>query len=124
MTNGDSSLIITTSLDPCLLVYPLSEWNAFEERLSRLPQFDDTVTAVRRIYVSGAIECEIDKLGRVLIPVTLRKHADLKRELVWAGMGRNVEIWSKSRFEQLRSDLLDDAERRQEIARRLTELGL
>jgi len=124
MTNGDSSLIITTSLDPCLLVYPLSEWNAFEERLSRLPQFDDTVTAVRRIYVSGAIECEIDKLGRVLIPVTLRKHADLKRELVWAGMGRNVEIWSKSRFEQIRSDLLDDAERRQEIARRLTELGL
>jgi MraZ protein len=117
-------LIITTALDPCLVAYPLQEWDNFEERLSKLPQFDENVTLLRRIYVSGAVECEFDKLGRILIPSPLRTHAGLTRDLVWAGMGQNIELWSKSEFDQIRSAVLDDAAKRQAMARRLAELGL
>lgn len=121
---GDARLIITTALDPCLVAYPLQEWDNFEERLSKLPQFDENVTLLRRIYVSGAMECEFDKLGRILIPAPLRQHANLTRDLVWAGMGQNIELWSKTDFEQIRSAVLDDAGKRQAMARRLAELGL
>jgi MraZ protein len=121
---GDARLIITTALDPCLVAYPLQEWDNFEERLSKLPQFDENVTLLRRIYVSGAMECEFDKLGRILIPAPLRMHANLTRDLVWAGMGQNIELWSKKEFEQIRSAVLDDAGKRQAMARRLAELGL
>jgi MraZ protein len=121
---GDVRLVITTALDPCLVAYPLQEWENFEERLSRLPQFDENVTLLRRIYVSGAMECEFDKLGRILIPAPLRQHASLSGEVVWAGMGQNLEIWSKSRFEQIRSAVLEDEVKRQAMARRLAELGL
>ncbi len=121
---GDSRLIVTTGLESCLVTYPMSEWLAFEERLSSLPQFDPTVAMLRRIYVSGAIECELDKLGRVLIPSGLRQHAGLKRDLLWAGMGRHIELWSKDLFEQMRTEVLDDQGRRMEMAERLAELGL
>lgn len=121
---GDSHLVITTGLDPCLVAYPVQEWDQFEERLSRLSQFDETVATLRRLYVSGASECEFDKLGRILIPVSLRQHASLKREVVWAGMGRNLEVWSKSRFEKIRTDALKDENKRREMARHLAELGL
>jgi MraZ protein len=99
-------------------------WIAFEERLAKVSQFDPTVAAIRRIYVSGAVECDLDKLGRILIPAVLRNHADFGRKVLWAGMGDYVELWSKPRFDALRNDILDDEEKRHAMAQRLAELGL
>lgn len=121
---GDCRIVMTTGLEACVVAYPLQEWIAFEERLAKLPQFDESVAMLRRIYVSGAVDCEVDKLGRVLIPATLREHASLKRELVWAGMGNQIELWDKGRFEGVRDNVLGDPEKRQSMARRLAELGL
>lgn len=122
--NGDSHLVLTTGLDPCLVAYPMREWLAFEERLSKLPQFDASVAMLRRIYVSSAVECEVDKHGRILVPASLRKHAALSRDALWAGMGRHAEIWSSERFESLRDGALEDPAQREAIAKRLAELGL
>jgi MraZ protein len=121
---GESRLVITTGLDPCLVAYSMSEWTAFEERLAKLPQLDPMVANLRRIFLSGAIETEVDKLGRLLIPQTLRDHAGLEREALWAGMGRYVELWAKDRFEALRAQVLGDETKRIEMAKRLAELGL
>jgi MraZ protein len=121
---GDSQLVLTTGLDSCLVAYPMAEWLAFEKRLSALPQFDVDVVTLKRIYVSGAVECEVDKVGRLLIPAALRKHAGLQRDALWAGMGSYIELWAKETFEDLRTEVLGDPDRRLEIARRLAELGL
>jgi MraZ protein len=121
---GDSQLVLTTGLDSCLVAYPMVEWIAFERRLSELPQFDADVVTLKRIYVSGAVECDVDKVGRLLIPAALRKHAGLKRDALWAGMGSYIELWAKASFEDLRKEVLSDEERRLGIARRLAELGL
>ena len=121
---GDGRLVITTGLDACLVAYPMAEWNAFEERLSRLPQFDPQVAQLRRIYVSGAVDVEIDRLGRLLIPSTLRDHAHLERDAVWAGMGKYVELWSKERWGRMQEGATSDDVKRLEMAKRLAELGL
>lgn len=122
--HGDSQLVLTTGLDSCLVAYPMAEWLSFEKRLAELPQFDADVVTLKRIYVSGAVECEVDKVGRLLIPAALRKHAGLQRDALWAGMGSYIELWAKESFEDLRKEVLSDQERRLEIARRLAELGL
>ncbi len=116
--------MITTGLEPCLVAYPMKEWALFEERLASLPRFDPSVAMIRRIYVSGATEIEIDKLGRVLIPAGLRDYGGLERNALWAGMGKHLELWAKDRFDELRASVLADAEQRFEMARRLAELGL
>ena len=121
---GDSQLVLTTGLDSCLVAYPMAEWMAFEKRLSELPQFDADVITLKRIYVSGAVECEVDKVGRLLIPAALRKHAGLQRDALWAGMGSYIELWAKESFENLQEEVLSDQDRRFEIARRLAGLGL
>jgi len=121
---GESRLVVTTGLEPCLVAYPMREWEAFEERLAKLPSFDASVAMLKRIYVSGAIECDLDKLGRLLLPSSLRDHAGLTRELLWTGMGRHVEIWDKPRFDALSRAALDDANKRDDMAKRLAELGL
>ena len=52
------------------------------------------------MYVSAAVECELDKAGRVLIPPHLREKAELdKSDALWAGMGRILELWSRARWD-------------------------
>ena len=121
---GDDRLILTTGLEPCLVAYPMQTWLAFEQELSAKPQFDPSVLALKRIYVSGAIDLELDKLGRLLIPASLRKYAGLTREAVWAGMGSNIELWDKDTFYGIQQESLGDPQRRLEIQQRLSELGL
>ena len=123
-SRDESKLVLTSGLDPCLVAYPMSEWEAFEQRLAALPRFDPSVAMIRRIYVSSAVELEMDKLGRVLIPIGLRGYAGLERQGLWAGMGTHLELWSKPRFDELRASVLEDPAQRLEMAQRLAELGL
>jgi MraZ protein len=118
---GERRIVITTSLDPCLLAYTPAEWLAFEDRLGKLPSFLPEVQKLKRIFVSGAVECELDEAGRILIPPTLRDHARLTKEVVWAGLGRYLELWDKHGFEKGNETTEDE---RRDMARRLGELGL
>jgi MraZ protein len=119
--SGERRIVLTSALDPCLVAYTHAEWSAFEERLSKLPQFDRAVQKLKRIYVSGAVECEIDDVGRILVPPTLRDHAHLKKEALWAGAGRYAELWDKDQWTK-HFETTDDE--RRDMAARLAELGL
>jgi MraZ protein len=118
---GERRVVLTSALDPCLVAYTPSEWSAFEERLAKLPQFDRAVQKLKRIYVSGAVECEIDDVGRILIPPTLREYAKLKKEAIWAGSGRYAELWDKDEWSKHFETTEDE---RRDIAARLAELGI
>jgi MraZ protein len=61
---------------------------------------EEDVQIFMHYFISGASECNIDKLGRVLIPPTLRKHAQLEREVVFVGMITRIQIWDKVRWEE------------------------
>ncbi len=118
---GERRVVLTSALDPCLVAYTMPEWTAFEDRLAKLPQFDRAVQKLKRIYVSGAVECEIDESGRILIPPTLREHAALKKEVMWAGSGKYAELWDKDTWRRYFESTDDE---RREISNRLGELGL
>jgi MraZ protein len=118
---GEKRIVLTSALDACLVAYAMPEWAAFEERLSKLPQFDRAVQKLKRIYVSGAVECDIDDSGRILVPPTLRDYAALKKDVLWAGAGKYAELWDKDAW--VAGFETTDAEKR-DIAARLAELGL
>jgi MraZ protein len=119
--NGERRVVLTSALDPCLVAYAMPEWAAFEERLGKLPQFDRAVQKLKRIYVSGAVECEVDDSGRILVPPTLREYAALEKEVLWAGNGKYAELWDK---ESWRAHFDTTEDERRDISARLAELGL
>jgi MraZ protein len=114
---------MTTGFDKCVVVYPQREWNTFEERFLKLPQFDKAVIALRRLYFGNAHEVEVDSVGRLLVPQSLRNHADLHREAIWLGQGPNLELWDQQNYSSMREQILGDAESREAIERRLAELN-
>lgn len=97
---GDMRLILTRALfDRCLHLYPMKAWEELEAKVAAMPQFEPNVVAFRRLYLSAAVDCELDKQGRVLIPPTLRDYAELSKDVVWAGMGRTAELWATERWQ-------------------------
>lgn len=116
-------LIVTTHISsPCLVAYPTGEWEAFEQRLAKLPQFEPSVMMLRRLYVGGAMECAIDKQGRVLIPPVLREYAGLEREACWVGGMKTLEIWSKKNWMEIVEGARRDVGA--DVLAKLGELGI
>jgi MraZ protein len=119
----DARLVVTPALgDPCLDVYPLRAWEDLEQKLSQLNAFDAQVIEFRRFYVSAAVECELDKQGRILVPTSLRDHASLSKSVLWLGHGQKAELWSREQWVAL-SKQKDSAELR-ELRAAMGRLGL
>ncbi|MCH1623884.1 division/cell wall cluster transcriptional repressor MraZ [Fredinandcohnia quinoae] len=92
--------VLTRGLDQCLFGYPLSEWKILEEKLKTLPLTKKDARAFTRFFFSGAIECELDKQGRINIATPLLSYAALEKECVVIGVSNRIEIWSKSKWEE------------------------
>ena len=107
--SGDTVLIVTPSLtDACLDVFPLKRWEAFEARVAELPRFDENVIKLRRLYVSAAVECEVDGQARVLVPQALRERGKLDKAVVWAGMVDKAELWSADLWDRASTPAPED----------------
>jgi MraZ protein len=100
-SEAERPFVLTPALfDPCLHLYPLDAWEEFEAKVAELPSMDPHIVRFRRLYVSAAVECELDKAGRVLVPPHLRERAQLEKDVLWAGMGRHLELWAKHRWDE------------------------
>ena len=93
-----NSFILTRGLDGCLFGYPQNEWKKLEEKLKNLPLAKKEARAFTRFFYSAATECEVDKQGRITIPLTLRKHAALDKICRIVGVSDRIEIWGEDRW--------------------------
>lgn len=94
------SFVVTKGLDNCLFVYSMTEWNKLEAKLKGLPFTKADARAFTRLFFSGALECELDKQGRILLPANLREYAKLEKDTVIIGVSSRVEIWSKENWDK------------------------
>jgi MraZ protein len=107
LSSNYNDRLIITNFDSCLVAYPYDEWVKLEENFRQLSILDEEVQSFMHYFISGATECTIDKLGRMLIPPTLRKHAALEREIVFVGMITRIQIWDKGRWEKTFTEAQD-----------------
>ncbi|MCB5161405.1 division/cell wall cluster transcriptional repressor MraZ [Marinomonas algarum] len=101
------SIVIT--IDPisrCLLLYPLAEWEIIQAQLNSLPTFQPQARRLQRLLVGHATDLEIDKAGRVLLPMPLREFARLEKKVTLLGQGKKLEIWSQDEWELQRDHYL------------------
>lgn len=96
--------IVTRGLDGCLF----NEWAILEQKLKALPLTKRDARAFVRFLYSAATDCEIDKQGRINIPITLRAHASLEKKCVIVGVSNRLEIWSAERWNEFTSETADN----------------
>ena len=101
------ALVCTVDIrQPCLLLYPLHEWEKVEQKLLALSNFDPTQRRIQRVMQGFATECEMDSAGRVLLSPTLRQHAQLEQQIMLVGQLNKFEIWQDQQWQkQISEDL-------------------
>lgn len=115
------TFIVTRGLDHCLFAYPMSEWKLIEEKLKSLPLTQSDARAFVRFFFSGATECEMDKQGRITLPLNLREYAQLDKDVVSVGVSTRVEFWSRNRWEDY---VKQASESFDAIAEKIVDLGI
>ncbi len=115
---GDT-FMVTKGLDGCLSIYDMEGWKNLEAKLQALPLTNANARKFTRFMLGGAIECEVDKQGRILIPSNLREFAHLTKDVALVGVGGRIEIWDKETWTQVSA--YDDME---EIAENMEGLGI
>ncbi len=115
-----SRVIVTRGLEGCLFVYSESEWNIIVSQLKTLPFTKKDARAFSRFFLSGAIEAEFDKQGRINIPSPLIGYASITKNCVVIGVNDRLEIWAEDSFNKFMNDNEDDLS---DIAEHLFDVG-
>jgi MraZ protein len=102
-----AELVLTIDTEsPCLLLYPLNEWEIIERKLQSLPSFNAAARRIQRLLIGHATDLEMDANGRILMPTVLREYAELDKKIVLIGQGKKFEIWSEQKWQDAREHWL------------------
>jgi MraZ protein len=101
-SNYSTKLYITNApFDRCLYIYPFEEWNRLQEQVRNKPRYDEAIRFFMRRVVGSAVEVEMDKQGRILIPVALREDASINGDVVIVGQIDRIELWNRDDWKTL-----------------------
>jgi MraZ protein len=100
----ENGFVINRNLhQKCLVLYPISEWEKLNKKLSKLNRLIKANDVFVRKFTGGATGCEADSAGRILLPKALNEYADIKTDIKVLGSNNVIEIWDKKLYE----DFLD-----------------
>ena len=113
--------VVTKGLDNCLFLYGIDEWEKLAHNLAQLPISKSNTRAFSRLMLAGAMDVEIDKQGRIVIPEYLRKFAQISKKVVVAGLYNRIEIWDQEAWDNYKNETESDSN---QIAEHLNELNI
>tara|TARA_Y100000310_G_C20700909_1_gene829800 strand:+ start:6335 stop:6829 length:495 start_codon:yes stop_codon:yes gene_type:complete len=113
--------VVTKGLDDCLFLYTTEEWEKLAEKLASLPISKSNTRSFARLMLAGAMDVEIDKQGRMLLPDYLRKYASMKKKVIIAGLYNRLEIWDDLKWNKYKKGMESKSG---DIAEALGELGV
>jgi MraZ protein len=117
---GDK-VVITRGIDGCLFVYTSEEWQKASEKWSSLTISQTEARSFARMMLAGAMEVQLDKLGRILVPDYLKDYAGLKKNVIVCGLSNRLEIWDEEKWETYKKEAEKGVD---EIVSKLGGLGI
>ena len=92
--DNENTFVITRGMDPCIWVYPLSQWKEIETNLRGL----SSLSKIHRTFVRNtaryAFPSTYDKQGRITLTPSLIEYARLEKNALIIGMVNKMEIWN------------------------------
>lgn len=95
-----NEVVVKRGFEPCLVIYPMVEWRKVFSKVSGLNEFNKEYRAFQRNFLRGSTEVDLDATGRLLIPKSMAKYADIDKELIVVGMGNRIELWNPEKYEE------------------------
>jgi len=96
-------LVISRGMEKCIWIMTASVWERYEQGLrarSKEENLNDEEWEVLEYKIIGHAQgVELDKAGRIAIPPTLRKHANLTKDCMVINGKNRLSIWDCETFE-------------------------
>ncbi len=116
-----NKVVVTRGLDNSLVLYTLDEWKKLAEKLASLPISTANTRAFSRLMLAGAMDCDIDKQGRIVLPGYLKQYAKIQKKMVFAGLYSRIELWSEELWNKYKAETEKNSNK---IAEQLGDLGV
>jgi len=114
-------VVIAPGLDNCLSVFALKEWQKIAGKLSLSSMLASDNRSFNRFMFGGAVEAEVDSIGRVLLPDFLRERGNLKNKVVIIGVQNRLEIWNEKAWDDYKQVI---EKRADTLAEKLGQVGV
>lgn len=108
-------LVMARGQERCVYLLPFDEFRRIASQIQRTSVGNKAAREYLRVLLSGAVDQEPDKQGRVVVPQMLRDYANLGSDIVVIGVGTRAELWNKDAWESYLaqkeegySDIADD----------------
>ncbi|MDG1134694.1 MAG: division/cell wall cluster transcriptional repressor MraZ [Pseudomonadales bacterium] len=106
---SENKVVVTIDMrEPCLLLYPLSDWEVVQGKLESLSNINPQARLLQRLLIGHATDLQLDGAGRLLLPSMLRDFAQLEKKLVLVGQGNKIEIWSEQNWQQRMGEWVEE----------------
>lgn len=113
--------VVTRGIDRCLFLFTKGEWEKYAQKIVAMPPAQKNARDFARMMLGGAMDLELDRQGRVVVPDYLRTYAGTKKKVVIVGLGTRMEIWDAAVWEKYKAQTEKDSDK---IAEQLGELGV
>jgi len=114
-------IVLTHGLDNCLFIYPMKQWEKISEKLGDLSMGQADTRGFNRFMLAGAVDTDVDSMGRILIPDFLKDFAHLKGKVALLGVHDRIEIWNDKAWNQYKGRIEKQADG---LAEELGEIGV
>lgn len=88
-------LIVTKGLEKNLIIVSEKNWKTLLEGTEGKPFISRSAREIQRFLLGNAQEAALDEKGRFVIPQFLIVYAEIKTDVIFAGIDRFVELWDK-----------------------------
>ena len=102
-------VVLSRGFDKCIIVHSLNEWRKATEHVISSFVVPDRQRRLNRVIFSASFNQELDRQGRVILPLILKEYAEIRDGVVIVGMNTHLEIWSKENWELERTKLAESA---------------
>ena len=113
--DGDTAVLVTY-LDGCIAMFSKEGFQRFEQQLMGLERSREESRALIRTMGSGTHNDEVDKQGRITVPLKLRDYAGIEKDVVIIGAFDHAEIWTPPRWNDRQLDEQGLNDRAQELS--------
>lgn len=94
-----AGFVLARGQERCIYLLPVAEFRRMAGQIQRASLGNKATRDYLRVFLSGAVDQEPDKQGRVVIPPMLRDYASLGKEVVVIGVGTRAEIWDATAWQ-------------------------
>ena len=111
-----NKIFIMKGFDGALAIYKEDAYESVVEELKKYSFNKKENRDYLRLKLASIVDLEVDKLGRVQIPVAVLGKYGIQKDVVVLGAGDHIEVWDQTKYENYMASIEDNFE---EIAERL-----